>query len=353
LVYLVAAAGAVATAIAAAVLVAEASQAAFEAGEQALTAAGVAAVVAGIAAGFASRSAGDLLLNLAADHAASGVVFANRHALGHAAGSLVRNLLLAADRVGLGLAFRLADVMADLVAFFFPLGLHHANLLGALAGFANLLAHRHALLFPALVRAPHLDGLGARAGFAAGVGAGVAAVLLAGQQTTEPFAKARSALNFMAFIVAMIDALADGLGFGNRYPVLFTNSPLFPARNFHANAANLVPHLGDAGVAGHRSGPRLGDRLTTIGRVRLLVRFLFVNSSRGLVLLGNPLIHCDGAVGRSAGIRGLASVIGADGTAQGCQDTASQQGNSQLLPNHVRPLLHVALRADPGLHRFT
>lgn len=110
-----------------------------------------------------------------ANHAAAGYLFLDRHAAGHGAGGLVRSLLLHANRVGLGLAFRDA-LVARHVAFLFTafalVGRHFA-----LDGdaFANPLLASNGVLFPGRAGNPVLDRFGPAAGRCTAIAAALAA----------------------------------------------------------------------------------------------------------------------------------------------------------------------------------
>ena len=204
-----------------------------------------AASIAGIA-GIAGRSAGNLLLDDHRDALRHGELFFNRHALRHAAGSLVGNLLRNQNLDDLGLAFRNALVgrhradngLADVLV--------NANLDGRgdrLMG-ADRLRDRAALGRGA--RNPHLLRPDGRAGLAA-----FAAIVVVEQLVLGLSEEARSAGLLTALPVALVHRLGAHFGHG-----LADRDALRHAARFHRRNA-LRDRLGD--VAGHRDHLVDGD----------------------------------------------------------------------------------------------
>src|SRR5262249_55539906 len=152
---------------------------------------------------------------------------------------------------------------------------------------------------------------------------------------------ARAAGNLAALIMAAVHALANHFGHRLANHVRLHDRALFDGRDHFANLARLDASLGAPLVAG--DGPRvgLGDALAAIRRVSLRLTLSGVDRPCRGVVLGHPLLHANGAVLRGAGVcrhgggaRWLGSILGPRGPSRRGYDTASQQGNANMLPNH-------------------
>src|SRR5207249_4640793 len=125
-----------------------------------------------------------------------------RHRVADLARGLVRDPLLDADRVGLGMALRHALADRHLVGFGARLLLAGVDALLNRAILAHLLDLGARLLDPHLAGDPDLLGLGRGAGLAARVARIAAAALLA-----EPLLEALATGNFLALPVPLVNAL--------------------------------------------------------------------------------------------------------------------------------------------------
>jgi hypothetical protein len=335
--------------------------------EATTVAAGVAAAVAGVAAIAAlveqtaqsvlqrgaaiAGVASNFLLDSAANHAAAGHFFLDRHAAAHGAGGLVRNFLLHADRVGFGLAFRDALVARHVAFFFMALALVGRHLALDRDAFANPLGASNGVLFPRRASNPVLDRLGPAAWGAAIVAAiaaaGIAAAATAGVQLGgNPVLQARATDNFLAFPVTFIDALAYDLGLGNALPGLLHHGAFFNARNAGADHLRDGLDFWNAMVHRYLASPLFLDGLAFVGGVGFLFALLAVHSPSSFILLGDPLLHADGAGLGCTGITTALGVIGSSGSSRCGNESTSQQGNANMLPNH--DISFVATLADPG-----
>ena len=152
--------------------------------------------------------------------------------------------------------------------------------------------------------------------------------------------------NFLAFPVAFVDALANDFALGNALPGLLHYGAFFNARDADADLLRDRLHFRDAVVDRHLASPLFLDRLALVGGVSLLLALLFVYSPSRFILLGDPLLHADGAGLRCTRIRTALGVIGPRGNSRSGQKSTSQQGNANMLPNH--DISFVATLADPG-----
>jgi len=318
------------------------AEAAAEPMEVRLAAGGLAtAVAAAIAAGVAL----DLLLNRPANHTAAVYRFLVRDAADHGTSCLIRNRLRAANGVGFGLGFRHALAARDLALFLANFALVDRYLARYGPAFADALVATDSVLFPGRAGYPAANRLGPNAAVIARL---AAAVVVATAELVQSFSEGRAAGLFTAFIVALVDAAANHLGFRLADDVGFHDGALLDARDAHADLPGHCLDLGNHLV--HRAGARPGFRnaFATIRGVALLLTLSGVNGTGGLEVFGDPLFDAHGAV-----LRGTrrATVVGASGQSRRSHDAASQQGNANMLPDHAISL--DAILADPGRHRDT
>jgi hypothetical protein len=312
-----------------------------------------------------------LLFNHLADHPAfrDGFALGNAHAdlagAGHGNGPFAHN------RVAFGLLLGNAPAGVDLVLLFANFRLASIDLDGHRLAGANLLATGNLALDNRRAGDPALDGPGAGAWLAAlggasvaaatvattagtiaaitaaGVAAAAAATLLAPvvEEFAEPFLQCRSTGDLTAFVVPLVDALANGLGAWYVADAGLVDGPFFAARNLHTHLAGAGLALRNQLVAAHGARALFRVALGLAGRVALFFPLFRVHGTGTLVLFGHPLLHTDGAILRGARGRwgavlswGIVIVViglGPSGQSRHGQDSASQQGNAQMLPKHA------------------
>jgi hypothetical protein len=316
----------------------------------AMVAAAVFAAASLAAARLAGRLARNLLLHGVANHPAAGDRFLVRDAVDHRTGRLAGDHPVDHAGVRLRTAFRHALADGDLALLFTDLVLVASDLASDRPALANALVAGDRAFFPGGARHPATHGLGADAFLFALIALAAAAMTMAMEAAAEAFAPARAAGHFAALIVAAIHAAANHVGHRLAGDVRLHDGPLFNRRHADADLADYGLDFRDGLV--HRASARagFGNALAAIGGVRLLFTLAGVNGPGRGVVFGHPLIDAHGAVLRGAG--GGTAIISASSQCRRSHDAASQQGNANMLPDHVVSFEDATL-ADPGRHRDT
>src|SRR5262249_13894907 len=151
----------------------------------------------------------------------------------------------------------LAD--GDLALLFPELALHAGDLARDRDLLADALHAGDRALLPDGAGHPHLDGLGAHRARLAAV---VAAVTVA--KLPQPLPERRAAGNFLALVVALIDALAHDLGLRHAGPLRLHHGACFARGDRDADLADDFLDLRDPVVHGDLARPRFRDRLAAV-----------------------------------------------------------------------------------------
>jgi hypothetical protein len=302
----------------------------------------MAAIAARRAALVAARN---LLLNAAAHHATAGHCLAVRDAADDRAASLV-GLHLAAHHAAGDLPLdRDALAAADLALNLLGHVLVGADLAGVRLAFAHGAIASDRAFYPGGARNPaadHLHRYAARvaAAIAAGVAARAAAVFAAEAEAVAAAIAITAARNALALPVAVIDAATNDLGIRLAPIASPHHRSFFNARNAPAHLLGDGLHFLDHLVFAAGVGALFGNANAAIRGVVLLPALAAVHGACTLILFGNPFTTTHGTVlGRTCGRRGTrcrlrSVIISPCGQGRRSQDTASQQGNANMLPHH-------------------
>lgn len=340
------------------------------------------AAARGLAAGggAAASFAQDLLLDGAGHHAASRVGLADRNATADHAGALNRDLVRDGNRVGFTLGLGDTTGLANrdgLLGGDHLVDRHHALFRDALdvafhAGAGNLDG--------LLAGNPNLDGLGpgagrfAAGGLAAAAGVTATAAVALGEQAVQAFAEARAAFHFLAFIMTLVDGLADHRGDGHAGDDPLDRRPLFLHRRAHAHRADFLNLLRHGAIASDVAGAGFGGAFGPVRSVLFRNAFPFVDGAGGRVRFGDVLGHANGLVRGAAatavaGRSGLGSwcgccrsgnrfrllvrglVVGADGEGGDGDQATYEQGEAYAFEQHCQLLLPSGNdRSKPAQH---
>ena len=335
-----------------------------EASEQPMTAtaigAGVAAAMAAgvagaVAAGVTRVAASNLLLDATAHHAAAGVRLAVRDAANNRAAGLVGNQFTALHAAGDLTLDRYTLTAVHGASLFLDDGLVAAHFARNWFGFANGPIAGNRAFFPGRARNPAADRLhrNAAARIAAAIAARIAAMIPAVEETATIPAEVIGAGNLLALPMAAVDAASNDLGVRLAPIAGLHHRSFFDVGN--AAADLLGDRLGaiDHLVLANIVGASFWNADAAIRGVGFLPALAAVHGSCTLVRFGDPFLTTHGTVlgrgRRGTRCRLRSVIISPCGHARRGQDTASQQGNANVLPDHC--LLLCCELADPRRHR--